>query len=60
MYTVKISGAKVTNQSTIEVTYIDNGKTLIMLGKEFFDHFGQLEGQEILEGYTPHIVAVPV
>ena len=60
MYIVKISGAKVTNKSTIEVTFIDTGKTLIMLGSEFFDHFGKLEGQEILEGYAPHIVAVPV
>ena len=60
MYTVKISGAKVTNQTTIEVTFIDNGSRVIMLGKEFFEYFGQLEGREILEGYAPHIVAVPV
>jgi len=60
MYTVKISGAKVTNKTVIEVTSMDSGKTSHMSGKEFFEHFGELEGQEILEGYAPHIVAVPV
>ncbi len=57
---IQNSGVKVTNNTNIQVTLIDNGKTLNMTGKEFFSHFGKNEGKEILEGFAPHVVAVPL
>lgn len=42
----------------IEVTNIENGHTEILTRKQFFQRFGKAEGQEILAGYLPHIVAI--
>ena len=42
----------------IEVTIIETGHTETLTRKEFFKRFGKAEGQEILAGYLPHIVAI--
>ncbi len=58
-YTVKISGAVVTDITKIEVTSMDTGKSWVMDGKEYFETFGQDDGRWFLEG-APHMIAVPL
>lgn len=42
----------------IQVTWVDTGKTEVMFEKDFYDHFGRKEGNEVLQGFLPNIIAV--
>lgn len=44
--------------ATIDVTWIETGVTRRMFRKDFFEIFGDDEGEEVLAGYHPAIVAV--
>lgn len=47
-------------KSIIQVTWCSTGVTRKMYEATFFDTFGEQEGEEVLAGYHPDIVAVRV
>jgi hypothetical protein len=59
-YKIKSSGEVLNKNSVIEVYSVDTGKTSRQSLLDFFTEFGENEGLEILEGYSPNIVAVAV
>ena len=44
----------------VQVTSIETGITHTMTKDDFYNTFGKLEGEKMLQGYHPHITAVKI